>query len=227
MRTPLPIALLLCAVHMGSVQDGSAQEFAATVESKGKGTVAAQPERVEFVLKFRVTGETFEKAVIKAEPLEKKLREALNDFEPAALDIALGAIQVRSLSPPQVYQDAVVRFPIQRRASGKDRATAFAKLCDRINTIASELNAGVRGPILGVDNPESFEQETVQRATENALYRADAIAAIMKSQIFAVQSVTISDVRWIRSTEDPETAPNLDRLVCDARVDVVYSLAPR
>jgi uncharacterized protein YggE len=78
-----------------------------------------------------------------------------------------------------------------------------------------------------VDNPESFEQETVQRATENALFRADAIAAIMKSQIFAVRSVTISDVRWIRSTNDPETAPNLDRLVCAARVDVVYSLAPR
>jgi uncharacterized protein YggE len=206
---------------------GSAQEFAATVESNGRATVAAQPERVEFVLKFRVRGETFEEAVTKAEPLEEKLREALDDFEPAALDIALGAIQIRSLSPPQVYQDAVVRFPIQRRTSGKDRATAFAKLCDRINTVASELSADVRSPVLGVDNPESFEQETVQRATENALYRADAIAAIMKSQIFAVQSVTISDVRWIHSTEDPETAPNLDRLVCAARVNVVYSLAPR
>ena len=222
MRTLLFIALVLVVLRPGWAQD-----LAATIQAEGTATLLAQPERVEFVLKFREEGLTFEEAARKVESVEEALRSALEEADLSPLEISLGALQIRRLSQPVVEVSAILHFPIRRLVDDADRAAEFAKLCDRINGIARDVKAVAEGPILKVDNPEGFEQEALQRATENALYRADAISAIMKSQIYAVQSVEILGVEWVRSAGDPATAPDLDRLACVAKVNVVYSLAPR
>ncbi len=212
---------------LGVFQMGWTQDLPPTIEGEGVATIEAQPERVEFTLKFHLTGESFEEAAQKAAPLEDSLTEALENFDPPASAVTFGAIRIRSLSPSAVDVSAIIRFPIRRLADAAECTAAFAKLFDRMNKLARQLSATVEEPTLGVDNPEGFEQEAVQRATENAFFRADAVAAIIKSQIYAVRSVKILDVEWVRSAEDPATAPDLDRLVCAASVQVVYALAPR
>ena len=67
----------------------------------------------------------------------------------------------------------------------------------------------------------------VARDTENALYKADAVAGLMESEIFAVESVSVLEVIWNQEGLAPvPTSLDIERITCTGRVKVVYKFAP-
>lgn len=71
-----------------------------------------------------------------------------------------------------------------------------------------------------------MEQEAIARATENALYKSGAVASLMNASIVAVQGVSVLDAQWGGANSGiPGEGSDVKRLLCSARVRVVYNIS--
>lgn len=200
-----------------------AQVAQSTITNEGKATVFAMPEFADFWITKTIEG-----------PSREELAAALRRF-PAELRIAideaaLKPVQIESSSPRITGVDAnggealaLLRFSISRMQGDEESAKAFGRLLDQVKALAEKLGAKIEGPNLEASQPETVEQDAVSRATENALYRADAIAALMGARILAVQSAKVVEVTWDRGRESGNALTGMDRIECTARVEVTYS----
>lgn len=196
-----------------------------TIDGVGEASVSVQPDYVDFWLTFRAKSNTLEESAAKALPFEKKLKEALEKKELATESVVVSGLSIPSINTPEAVVSARIRVPLPRFSPDEKRGTAFGALCDTIVAIGKMLGCAVEGPELQSENRETLEQDAVARATENALYRADAIAALMDSEIYAVQSVSVIDVKWSTGAGQKDVLPDLNRITCTARVKVVYRYA--
>lgn len=219
--------ILLCAVLFGLSPGALGQtEVSPTVDSSGKATVEAAPEFVEFILTLRESGASLEASTQRVLQFEQNLRQALED-----LDLPTGIIQTSGVRTGDVESTAAtvharVRFPFAPTSTPSDRARDLASLADRLRKAARSLDFEIKGPFFGVEDKEAIEQETIARATENALYKSDAVASLMNASIVGVRSVSVLDVRWVNQDSDiPGSGWDVKRLLCTARVRVVYQMS--
>lgn len=219
---------LVCAVQLVAALTPYAaaqNDSLSTIDAAGEASVSTQPDYVDFWLTFRATANTFEESARKAVPFEENLTKALEKKELVPASVVVSGLSIPSMNVPEAVVSARVRVQLLRFSPDEDKGVAFGALCDTIAGIAKTLGCAVEGPELQSDERETLEQDAVARATENALYRADAIAALMDSEIYAVQSVSVLDVKWSSATGEKDTLPDLKRITCTARVKVVYRYA--
>lgn len=197
-----------------------------TIDCVGTADISFEPDYVEFWLTFRASGDSLEQAVEKTLPFEKKLLDALDDSDFRGADVTMSGVGISDLLENRTIMSARVRFAVPRAVDAEERALEFASLCDEVKRIGGALESIAEGPFLGVNEAEAAEQDAIARATENALYKADAVAALMESNIYAVQTVSVLDVKWNDPGTPPTAVPDIVRITCKARVKVVYKYSP-
>ncbi len=218
--------VLLCSVLFGLSQGALGQtEASPTVDSSGEATVEAAPGFVEFILTLRESGASLEASTQRVLQFEQNLRQALED-----LDLPTGIVQTSGVRTADAESTAAtvharVRFPFAPTSTPSDRARDLASLADRLRKAARSLDFEIKGPFFGVEDKETVEQEAIARATENALYKSDAVASLMNASIVAVRSVSVLDVRWGNQDSDiPGSGSDVKQLLCMVRVRVVYEI---
>lgn len=194
--------------------------------SEGTESHAAAPTHFEFGMYF------FAKEATIAESMDAVSR-SVNLFEKEIEKEELGATEITKTTPAlqDIHSTRVsvyvsLRFDVRILPDEEDRLGSFGALCDEVLALSKQFNAVATGPIFDVDDKKFHEREAVQRATESALYRAEAVAELMQSQIYEVESVKVDSVEWIQESDDPHKRATLDRMLCDVRVTVSYRHQP-
>lgn len=191
----------------------------ASIVSEGSATSDVTPTYVEFELTRRATGNSLVESMRKALAFEEALDAVLEkeELRPATL-LVLGPT-IPSAQKAEAIVGARLRFDLSVGNTAVNRALAYAALTDGVRRVADELQCTIAGPKLGVYERDAIEQETIARATENALYKADPIAAIMDARIVAVHSVAVLEVAWAGSGLGRH---GVSSIACTARVRVTY-----
>ncbi len=220
-------SFLLCALLFGMSQWASGQtETPPAVDSSGRATIEVAPEFVEFNLALRESGASLEASTQRVLKFEEDLRQALEDLDLPTGVIQMSGVQTGDMDRTAATVHARLRFAFAPASTPSDRARKLASLADRLKKAARALNFEIHGTSFGVEDKETVEQEAVARATENALYKSDAVASLMNASIVAVRSVSVLDVRWGDQDSDmPGSGSDVKRILCTARVRVVYQLS--
>jgi uncharacterized protein YggE len=226
-----PVAVGVAVVLLSATAWAQVATPPPTVTSDGEAFVTAAPAFADFwFMAQRIDATNLDAATV-ALGFRQAVQAQLEERALKPLSVQGSGVQVHA---PNVNTAAVsvrVRFPVVQFASNDEKVKAFATLCDEAAAIRSALEeqfgCALRGPILGVENPEDAEQQAVSRATENALYKADAVASLLQSQVFAVQAVDVLGTEWLLEPQaDPEHAPSVTEVTCRGRVRVVYLITP-
>lgn len=228
MKRTLTVCLFAILCVTASAQD----THMSTIETEGVGIVDTVSAQVQFYVTTLCTAPTTLEATDKVLEFEPALRDALKggDLSPSEFvfssTVVPGAHDSRSADSWTVLGSARLRFYAAPYVTGTEGPREFANLCDRLTVIAKGLQGTVQGPTLMADDPESVEQSAIVRATEQAYPAAKAIAGVMKGQILAVDHVSVQSVTWNTSPKDNDPQPELRKLVCTAKVRVIYAFAP-
>lgn len=219
--------LLLSALLFGLSQGAFGQiESPPTVDSSGKATIEAAPEFVDFSLVLRESGENLEASTQRVLKFEQNLRQALEDLDLPTVIIYTSGVRTGDVESTAATVHARVRFAFSPTSTPADRARNLASLADRLRKAARSLDFEINGSSFGVEDNEAVEQEAIARATENALYKSDAVASLMNASIVAVRSVSVLEVRWVdQDSAIPGSGSDVKRLLCTARVRVVYQIS--
>lgn len=197
-----------------------------TVESIGEARIEVPPAYTEFSLELRKTDSTLEASADQVLLFEENLRKTLKKEDLLTASIQMSGVHFDGLPSTEAAILARIRFTLDPHATPGTRARRTAKVSDGMLKLAALLDCEVRGPFYGVDDREAIEQEAIARATENALYKADAVAMVMNVSIVAVQSVRVLEVNW--GQEDAAAGAeraDAKRLVCTARTKIVYRMS--
>ena len=196
------------------------------VESDGDAQIEVPPAYAEFSLEYRRMETTLKASTNRVLRFEEDLRKALKQADLLPISVRVSGVRFDGLPDTQARVLAHVRFTVDPLSTPEDRAHRTAEVSDSLHEIAKLLNAEIKGPYYGIDNKEAVEQEAIARATENALYKADAVALVMNISIVAVQSVRVLDVNWGQEAATAgERRADADRLVCTARTRIVYQMS--
>ncbi len=195
------------------------------VENIGEATVYEPPAHVEFFFHLTVQDESFEKAMATAIKFEENLRARLEAEEIHTSDLEVSMPAISDLKEKKMVTTARLRFPMASYVSPDTGPGQFARLCDRLSTLAGQMNCLLAGPDFLPADKERMIAAAVTAATENAYPSAEATAVALKNAIFAVDRVKIEDVRWNATPYTKLPEPTAAHISCTARVIVTYALA--
>ena len=214
-RLSVVVALLLAS--------SMAQEPQSFITNEGKATVFAMPEFADFWITKSAESQNYEELAAALRKFPADLRAAIDEAGLKPVQIEASSPRITSVGVVSGEASALLRFSISRMQGDEESAKAFGRLCDQLKALAEKLQTKIDGPNLGPSQPETVEQDAVSRATENALYRADAIAALMGARILAIQSAKVLEITWDRGRESGNVLTGMDRIECTARVEVTYT----
>jgi uncharacterized protein YggE len=195
------------------------------IETEGSATVYAEPTRAEFWLHLAVTGESLAAAMADAEAYEEQVRAALEAAQLAPSEMTISAPAVTSVAEKQIRISAQLAFNLSNYANPDTGRQEFAVLCDNLAAVATQLEATIAGPQLELRDEDMLIRTAAAQATEDAYPAAEAIATALKSTIFAVETVSLSEVVWNQTPETQAPLPNFKAISCTVRVRVIYALA--
>ena len=226
-RVSAYLSILLCAFSIVTSHSAFGQSNAApTVDSSGAATIEVAPEFAYFELVLIESGANFEASTQRALKFEENLRKAFEDLDLPTGFIQMSGVRIEDAASTAATVHARVRFAFDSASTPSSRARTLASIADRLRKAARSLDFEIKGPFFGVEDREAVEQEAIARATENALYKSDAVASLMNASIVAVRNVSVLDLRWGDQDLDvPGNASDLKRLLCTARVRVSYQLS--
>jgi uncharacterized protein YggE len=161
--------------------------------------------------------------------LRNTLRKAIQDGRVETLSIEDKPISFRPKESVAGWS-TWVRFPPPTVSGTDDPGEVLGRLVRRARDLGTTAGCRVAGPYFEAEDAEFAEQETLARATENALYRAEGIARILRTRIYTVDSVEIVGVTWLNEgTLQPEAGdspPSINGVTCRAEVRVTYLATP-
>ncbi|HQH68464.1 MAG TPA: SIMPL domain-containing protein [Candidatus Hydrogenedentes bacterium] len=218
---PLLVGLLCAAAHG---QDAPPVALS-TITSAGTATVDTAPDRADFWLYFRVTGNTLQEAAEKTKTTEVDILRLLKDREIAPLETVVTGPSIPDANAMTVTFAFRLRFTVGRLATGvEEPVQSLAAICDALRVVARETNAVLTGPLLKVSDQSTVERTAVMRAMENALPNAEAAAQIMSTRIATIFDVRVVEIAWNQDPEYGADQPDTERASCSAKVEVVYVL---
>ena len=221
------IAPLACLVLLLPFAASGQTEPAATIDSVGVATIEATPDYVEFWLTLRASAASLTESAEAILPFRDRLTAELESGQLLPSSVNVSGASIPDANENDVVVSARVRFPISQFSKREDKTQSFAATAQKMRAVGKSLGCTLDGPFLGVEQTEPIEREAVARATENAPYRADAVAGLMESEIFAVESVSVLDIIWNQEGLAPvPTSQDIERITCTGRVKVVYKFAP-
>lgn len=197
-----------------------------TITSTGEASQHAAPTHVEFQFSASFEETTLVSSTEKANAFPAQFRETVKTRKLDESQLTFRLPSVNSVNSNVVTVHGTMRFSLPGATDPDDLVLEYAALCDAVAALGKAAHAIVHGPKLIVEDSDLFEQQTLKRATENALYKADAVAQILNTRIYEVRSVEIQELRWHLDKKDPKTAPGLDRLTCTAKVSLTYLHQP-
>jgi uncharacterized protein YggE len=197
-----------------------------TITSIGEASESAIPTLVEFYITGTFSDTTTSNAIDKANSFPNDFRKLLKDqdLDGSQLSFRLPRIEIAAIR--SITVKGILRLNIPSATESQEQVSKYVALCDQINILTKSIGATLKEPRLLVPNPEIIEQETLKHATENALYKADAIAQILGSKIYEVNSVNILELKWHTDSTNVKTTPGLDKLTCSAKVSLTYLHQP-
>jgi len=219
---PRGLCAVLSILITATVEAVAQPEAPPLIENEGVGIIEIEPDYAEFWLTKKAAGDSFEEAAKLVSGFEEALKAKLEELELVPYSTAVSGVSIPDIEKKEAVVSARLRFSLSSMPGGEDRVAAYGKLCDDVTKLAAATGAVLEGPFLGYGDEQRIEQQAVARATENALYKADAVASIMQSQIIAVQHVEIREVSWDSTSERVDTVPDIRRISCEARVLVSY-----
>ncbi len=215
----LLMAGLACALN------APAQQTTAIVQSEGEANVAVAPDEVKFEFTKNFGGPTLIDTATQAAVFEKSLTQALADLDstPARQD------PLRLSMPGVGRQDTVARILVSYPMPGEARAGGAApgapplvELAEKIRKAGVSLLAKADFAGFGVSDRETPEQEAIARASENALYHAEAVGALLEGRVLSAERITITETRWKGLDENAGALPIPPAVECFARVQISY-----
>jgi len=218
--------LLLVLLLPGTVPAQDAAPVAlSTITSPGTATVETPPDRADFWLYFRLTGNSVQEAAEEVKTTVVEILRLLKDREIAPLETEVTGPSIPDANTPVVTFAFRLRFTVGRLVAGvEEPVQRLAAICDALRAAARETGAVLTGPLLKVSNPNAIERTAVMRAMENALPNAEAAAHIMATRIDTIFDVRILEIAWNQDPEHGADQPDTERVTCSARVEVVYVL---
>ena len=203
-------------------------QFAAppVITSTGEEQLTVVPTYFEFGFNFVAKEETIAKSIDTVAASIFQFKKYVEESEFGGVIVSESGPRLRDIHSTFVVSYLVLRFDARILPEEKDRLGSFGALCDEIVELSKRFNATAAGPLFGVEDEQTSERTAVQRATENALFRAEAIAELMSTRIYEVEKVEVDSVEWIAESIDPLMQPTIEQIVCDARVTVTYRHEP-
>ena len=221
------IGQVACLLLLLPIAASAQTEAAATIDSVGVATIDVTPDYVEFWLTLRASAASLTESAQSVLPFRDRLTAELEKGQLLPSSVNVSGASIPDANENDVVVSARVRFPISQSSNREDKTQTFAATAQKMRAVGKSLGCTLDGPFLGVEQTEPIEREAVARATENALYKADAVAGLMESPIFEVESVSVLEVVWNREALAPvPTSQDVERITCTGRVKVVYKFAP-
>jgi len=220
-----PAACFVLLIGLAAAQETKVS----TIETEGVAEVETIASQVEFRLNAEFKAPTLLEATNKALEFEPALREALQTAELSPVEMEFSTPVPGDLREATAEPDARIacafarlRFHAAPFVTGTEGPRDFARLCDKLASIAKNLQARIEGPTLIPQDPETAEQSAIVRAIELAYPPAKAIAGVMKGQVTAVDSVIVQSIEWNTHPSEGTPRAELRKLVCKVKVRVIY-----
>ncbi len=220
-RRAFAIALL---AGFACAQSADAQQPAAIVESEGKASVVVSPDTVLFEFTKDFTGPTLVDTEAQSVIFEKALTQALNDLDATPTQREPLKLTVPGLDNPIATAFIRVSYPMPEGSgpAGSVSGTPLVTLAEKIRKAGVSLLARVRFAGFEVTDRETPEQEAIARASENALYHAEAVGALLEGRVIKAERITIVETGW-EGLQAKESALSVPPAVeCFARVRISY-----
>jgi len=194
----------------------------ARIVSQGHGEVTAVPTHVEFKFIKIAKDSSFDSAIKGIQDFETKLRLKFTEESPRPLEIQVSGPLYRLVPEPQVEMEIMAVFSLSGIVSVENGPQLFAKLWDKMRSLAVDFSAELKGPYFRIQNEEAIVRSAINSAVEDAYPLGDAGAAALRSGIYAVEKIEINKVEWEHAGKVEGDAISLTELICKASVTVTY-----
>lgn len=194
----------------------------ARIISQGHGEVTAVPTHVEFKFTKIAKESSFDLALKGIQDFETKLRLKFTEESPRPLEIQVSGPLYKLTPEPQVEIEITAVFSLGGIVSVENGPQLFAKLWDKMISLASAFSAELKGPYFRVQNEEAIIRSAINSAVENAYPLGDAGAAALRSGIYAVEKIEINTIEWEHAGKKEAEAISITELICKASVTVTY-----
>lgn len=228
----LAIAGVLATVFTAAAQQTPPQddEYFARIEVEGNASGAYPVAAVAFRLDTQIERGTnpAENGVILAN-LRERMRKALRDAALQPLSVEEKPM-VFPVDASAAGWSTWVRITPPAIQTGEDAGEELGRMIQNMREIANAAGCRITGPFFEAEERDVAEQDTLARATENALYRAEGVARVLRTRIYTVDSVEVIEVVWNNEGHlQPgidDTPPSIENVSCTARVKVSYRAEP-
>jgi hypothetical protein len=203
--------------------DARSQTHATIIESEGQAEVEVPPDEVGFRLERSFSGPTLIDAMKQVRAFERSVSQGVSDLEMAIGRQDAVRVRVRQRAS-QLEAWLVLWIPVtQTPGGGAAQTDDLAEAAELVRKLAVSVSANATFAGYGVTDREPHEQEAVARASENALYLADAAGALAQRHVVDVERLTILETRWEGLVETQDgTMPIPPGVKCRARVRIAY-----
>ncbi len=216
------------ALITASVLLVSAGAFAVSqpvVVNTAEGVALTNPGSVEFTFVRHISDGSLATAMERIQTFIEAAPTAIRGADLQPTEITTAPPIITAFMQRQVRATVTVRFSMAVFNTAKTGPAQFAALCDKVTALASTMNATLSDPVFYAADPDSVIERAVARATENAYPAAEAVASVVRSNIYAVDKVEVLEVTWEQQPEGQTT--DVPQIGCRAKVQVTYALAPQ
>jgi hypothetical protein len=155
---------------------------------------------------------------------ERSVTQSVRDLEIAVIRQESARVRVRQRASQ--LEVSIVLWVAASEASnsgGASQAEELVEAAERVRKLAVSVSANAAFAGYAVTDREPFEQEAVARASENALYLADAAGELAQRHVVDVERLTILETRWDGVAESQDgSMPVPPEVRCVARVRIAY-----
>jgi hypothetical protein len=195
------------------------------IESEGQASIDVAPDEVKFEFSKAFAGPTLIDAAAQAIAFEKSVTQALEDLDLKPLRQDPVRLLMAGTGPPRASAKISAVFAMPKEASGdaaEGNAPPLAILAEKLRKAGVSLSTETVFSGFGVKDHAPPEQEAVSRASENALYHAEAVGALLEGRIMGVERIVIVETGWDGLDAAGGALPIPPALKCHARVRISY-----
>ena len=198
------------------------EELPPTIVSIGEATSLAPIGQVEFRFVRHFSGDTLEESISQCQVFLEAAPKAIRGAELQPLELNPSPPMIMSHAEHQTRAIVTVRFGMAAFNAAKTGPLQFAALCDTLAEVAALMKATLSSPEFFAADKDHVETAVIARAMEKAYLPAEAAAQAVKSNIYAVDSISILDLTWEQQPE--EQTGEVPQIACRGRVQVTYIL---
>lgn len=217
------LAGLLCAA-------ASAQQQT-IIESEGKASADVPPNEVQFHFIKEFDGPTLDDVSAQAAAFEKATAKALDDLDVTPLRLDTVRLMVPQFQQASATGELVMRFAVPGTSATPSAGgpPVLAELAEKLRKAGVSLRAEVRFGGFAVTDPAPVEQDVLARASENALYHAEALGALIEGRVTGVERISVEETRWegLDAVDGQLPIPPSVKFHARVRISYEYTTAER